>query len=51
MIGISHVIVFFVGAIVGRYFEVIIGIFQHIRDDLSKVQSQNKVRLNLNKRK
>lgn len=38
MIGIGEVIAFFVGAIVGRYFEVFIDLFRTARKDLIKVK-------------
>lgn len=36
--GVGYVITFFIGAFIGRYFEQIIKVFAHIRDDLRKAQ-------------
>lgn len=49
MIGVGHVIAFFIGAFVGRYFEVLRDVIFRVRKDLQKAQSQNKIGLNLKK--
>lgn len=36
MIGVGHVITFFVGAFIGRYFEVILDGLHRIRSDMQK---------------
>lgn len=51
MIGLWHVIAFFAGAFVGRYFEAIRDILLHVRKDLQKAQASNKIRFNLNKQR
>ena len=38
--GVGTVIAFFVGAIVGRYFEKIIGFVKFMRKDLQRVQRE-----------
>lgn len=38
MIGVGHIIAFFVGAFVGRFLEDIVEMFRKTRDDIDKIR-------------